>query len=111
MQINFTGHRLEITPALREYAISKFDKLQRHFDKISSIHVVFDVEKLRQIAEATLHVSKAELHASSESENMYSSIDSLVEKLDRQLIKHKEKLKSHRDYKEIPTDFSNTDEE
>jgi putative sigma-54 modulation protein len=97
MQINFTGHRLEITPALREYAISKFDKLQRHFDKITSINVVFDVEKLRQIAEATLHVSKAELHASSESENMYSSIDALVEKLDRQLIKHKEKMKNHRD--------------
>lgn len=99
MQINFTGHRLEITPALREYAISKLDKLQRHFDKITSINVVFDVEKIRQIAEATLHVSKSELHASSESENMYSSIDSLVEKLDRQLIKHKEKLKSHRDHR------------
>ena len=100
MQINFTGHRLEITPALREYTISKFDKLQRHFDKISSINIIFDVEKLRQIAEATMHVSKAELHASSESENMYSSIDSLVEKLDRQLIKHKEKIKNHRPAKE-----------
>lgn len=97
MQINFTGHRLEITPALREYTISKFDKLQRHFDKITSINVIFDVEKLRQKAEATLFVSKGELHASSESENMYASIDALVEKLDRQLIKHKEKLQNHRD--------------
>ena len=110
MQINFTGHRLEITPALREYTISKFDKLQSHFDKISSINVIFDVEKLRQIAEATLHVSKAELHASSESENMYSSIDSLVEKLDRQLIKHKEKMKNHRDHKD-PTGHFNPEEE
>lgn len=97
MQINFTGHRLDITPALRDYTISRFDKLQRHFDKITSIHVTFDVEKLRQIAEATLHVSKAELHASSEAEDMYAAIDSLADKLDRQLIKHKEKLKSHRD--------------
>ena len=97
MQINFTGHRLEITPALRDYTISRFDKLQRHFDKITSIHVVFDVEKLRQIAEATLHVSKAELHASAEAEDMYAAIDGLADKLDRQLIKHKEKLKNHRD--------------
>jgi putative sigma-54 modulation protein len=97
MQINFTGHRLDVTHALREYTISKFDRLQRHFDKITSIHVVFDVEKLRQIAEATMHVSKAELHASSEAEDMYSAIDSLADKLDRQLIKHKEKLKNHRD--------------
>lgn len=96
MQINFTGHHLEVTPALREYTISKFDKLQRHFDKISSINVIFDVEKIMQTAEATMHVAKLELHASSKSENMYSSIDSLVEKLDRQLIKHKEKLQDHR---------------
>lgn len=97
MQINFTGHRLEITPALRDYTISRFDKLQRHFDQISSINVVFDVEKLRQIAEATLHVSKAELHASSEAEDMYSAIDALADKLDRQLIKYKEKRSDHRE--------------
>lgn len=97
MQINFTGHRLEITPALRDYTISRFDKLQRHFDQISSINVVFDIEKLRQIAEATLHVSKAELHASSEAEDMYSAIDALADKLDRQLIKYKEKRSDHRE--------------
>jgi len=97
MQINFTGHRLEITPALRDYTITRFDKLQRHFDQISSINVVFDVEKLRQIAEATLHVSKAELHASSEAEDMYSAIDALADKLDRQLIKYKEKRHDHRE--------------
>ncbi len=100
MQINFTGHRLEITQALREFTISKFSKLSRHSDKITSINVVFDVEKLRQIAEATLHISKAEIHASSESDSMYSAIDSLVDKLDRQLIKHKEKMKNHREHKE-----------
>ena len=106
MQINFTGHHLEVTPALREYTISKFDKLQRHFDKISSINVIFDVEKIMQTAEATMHVAKLELHASSKSENMYSSIDSLVEKLDRQLIKHKEKLQDHRGTKGSLDDFA-----
>ena len=99
MQINFTGHHLEVTPALREYTTSKFEKLQRHFDKINSINVVFDIEKILQSAEATIHVAKTELHASSKSENMYSSVDALVEKLDRQLIKHKEKMQSHRDSK------------
>lgn len=101
MQINVTGHRLEVTPALREFTLSKFDKLQRHFDKITSINVVFDVEKMRQIAEATIFVAKGELHASAESPDMYSTIDSLVDKLDRQLIKHKEKLKNHRDHSNI----------
>jgi len=97
MQINFTGHRMELTPALRTFTQEKFDKLARHFDNITAINVVFDVEKLRQIAEATILVAKGELHASSESEDMYAAIDILVDKLDRQLIKHKEKLRHHRD--------------
>ncbi len=97
MQINFTGHKLEVTPALREYTISKFERLQRHFDHISSINVVFDVEKLTHTAEATIHVTKAELHASSEAEDMYSAVDLLTDKLDRQLIKYKEKRQDHRE--------------
>ncbi len=93
MQINFTGHRMEVTQALKSFTQEKFDKLERHFDKITAINVIFDVEKLRQIAEATILVAKGEVHASSESEDMYTAIDSLVDKLDRQLIKHKEKIR------------------
>ena len=97
MQINITGHRIDVTPALRAFTEEKFGKLERHSDHITAIHVVFDVEKLRQIAEATILVAKGELHASSESEDMYSTIDLLIDKLDRQLIKHKEKMHNHRD--------------
>ncbi len=97
MQINITGHRMDVTPALRAFTEEKFDKLERHFDHITTINVVFDVEKLRQIAEATVFVAKGELHASSESEDMYAAIDLLVDKLNRQLIKHKEKIQEHRE--------------
>ena len=100
MQINITGHRLEITPALKSFTHEKFEKLERHFDKITTINVMFDVEKLRQIAEATILISKGEVHASSESENMYTAIDILVDKLDRQLIKHKEKKIERRDHRD-----------
>lgn len=95
MQINITGHRLDVTPAIRAFTEEKFDKLERHFDHITAINVVFDVEKLRQIAEATVFVAKGELHASSESEDLYAAIDALIDKLDRQLIKHKEKIRDH----------------
>ena len=97
MQINITGHRIDVTPALRAFTEEKFDRLERHFDHITAINVVFDVEKIRQIAEATVLVAKGELHASSESEDMYAAIDTLVDKLNRQLIKHKEKLLALRD--------------
>lgn len=89
--ITFTGHQIEVTPALRQFATEKFDRLQRHFDRITSISVVFNVEKLESIAEATIKVPGNSLHASSSAEDMYAAIDELIDKLDRQLKKHKEK--------------------
>ena len=110
MQINITGHRMDITPAIRSFTEEKFQKLERHFDHITSINVVYDVEKLRQIAEATVYVAKGELHASAESEDLYSAIDSLVDKLNRQVMKHKEKLLGHRDHHN-PRDLHDTPDE
>lgn len=100
MNINFTGHRIDVTPALKNFTQEKFNKLERHFDKITSINVVFDVEKLRHIVEATIFINKGEVHASSEAEDMYSAIDLLIDKLDRQLNKHKGKILDHRNHRD-----------
>lgn len=97
MQISFTGHQMEVTPALKEFTTEKFDRLTRHFDRISRVHVTFGVEKLNNIVEATIHVPGDALHASSAHGDMYSAIDLLIDKLDRQLKKHKEKESGHRD--------------
>ena len=91
MQINVSGHHVEVTPALREYVNTKLSKLQRHFDHITNTDVTLTVEKLIQKAEASVHVAGADLFAACESEDMYAAIDLLTDKLDRQLIKHKEK--------------------
>ena len=95
MQINLTGHHVDITTAIREHVTEKMAKLERHFDNITSAHVVLNVEKLRHIAEATVYVCGAELFATAEDENMYSAIDAMIDKLDRQVIRHKEKLKKY----------------
>ncbi len=96
MQLNITGHHIEVTPALNDFVTSKMEKLERHFDNVSNVHVVLGVEKLRQKAEATLHVSGADLFAECTDEDMYAAIDGLIDKLDRQVIKHKEKTNSRR---------------
>ena len=95
MQINLTGHHVELTPPLHEYVNSKMERLERHFDHVTDIHVVLSVEKLRHKAEATLHVSGGTLFADAVQEDMYASIDSLTDKLDRQVKKHKEKITDH----------------
>jgi putative sigma-54 modulation protein len=91
MQINLTGHHVDITEALRGYVDSKFERLARHFDHVLNAHVILSVEKLRQKAEATLHVNGGKVFADSVHEDMYAAIDALIDKLDRQVLKHKEK--------------------
>ena len=95
MQIDVTGQHFDVTPALRDYITGKLERLERHFDKVTNVHAVLSVEKLRQKAEATINVSGASLHANAEDEDMYAAIDALVDKLDRQIKKHKEKLTNH----------------
>ena len=95
MQINLTGHHVDITASLREYVNTKFEKLTRHFDHINNVHVVLTVEKINQIAEATVHLTGTEIHASAENNDMYASIDTLVDKLDRQILKYKGKIQKH----------------
>ena len=95
MQISVPGHHVEITDSLKSYVDSKFEKLQRHFENITNVHVILTVEKERQKAEATVHVNKGNLFADDVKEDMYAAIDGLTDKLDRQLKKHKEKLTDH----------------
>ena len=95
MQININAHHIDLTDSMQDYVNTKFQKLERFFDHINNVHVVLKVEKVRQIAEATLHINNGDIHATAEDESMYAAIDSLVDKLVRQLNKHKEKLSSH----------------
>ena len=74
MQINLTGHHVDITDSLRDYVDTKFTKLERHFDHINNVHVILNVEKLKQKAEATLHLSGIEVFATSEHSDMYAAI-------------------------------------
>lgn len=95
MQLNITGHHIDITEALHEFITNKFKKLEQYSDRINQVNVVLSVEKINKIAEATLYVNGGELHATAEQEDMYAAIDGLIDKLVRQLNKHKDKLKHH----------------
>lgn len=91
MQINVSGHHVEVTDALRDHVNTRLSKLQRHYDHITKADVTLTVEKLIQKAEASIHVAGADLFSACESDDMYTAIDMMSDKLDRQLIKHKEK--------------------
>ncbi|MDQ3185752.1 MAG: ribosome-associated translation inhibitor RaiA [Pseudomonadota bacterium] len=96
MNLNLTGHHVEITPALRDYVTSKINRITRHFEQVIDVGVILSVEKLRQKAEANVHVRGKDIFVEADSTDMYASIDSLVDKLDRQILRHKEKNAARR---------------
>jgi putative sigma-54 modulation protein len=95
MQLNLTGHHVDVSAALRDYVSEKLGRLERHFDHVTNVNVVLTVEKQQQKAEASVNVSKGQLFADASSDDMYAAIDALIDKLDRQILKHKEKLTDH----------------
>jgi putative sigma-54 modulation protein len=91
MNLNVSGHHVEVTPALRGYLQGKLERVTRHFDHVIDAHVILSVAKLRQKAEVTLHVRGKDIHCACEEQDLYAAIDLLVDKLDRQVLKYKGK--------------------
>ena len=95
MNLNISGRHLEVTPAIRDYVISKLSRVDRHFDKVIESQVMLSIERLNHIAEITMRIHGKDIHCSASNENLYGAIDLLADKIDRQVIKVKSKAQSH----------------
>lgn len=100
MNLTISGHHLEVTPALREYVLTKLDRVTRHFDQVVDVNVLLTVEKntekeRRQKAEVTLRVKGKDIFVEQHHEDLYAAIDQLMDKLDRQVGRYKDKVQDH----------------
>jgi putative sigma-54 modulation protein len=100
MNLTISGHHLEVTPALREYVLTKLDRVTRHFDQVVDVNVLLSVERKkekerRQTAEVTLHVKGRDIFCEQSHEDLYAAIDQLMDKLDRQVVRHKDRVQDH----------------
>lgn len=95
MRIDISGHQMDITQALREYAQDKLGRLAKHFEQHLDTRMILSVDKLEHKAEATIHTPGKTLFADALAPDMYAAIDLLADKLDRLVIKQKEKVKDH----------------
>ncbi|ACL70395.1 ribosome hibernation-promoting factor, HPF/YfiA family [Halothermothrix orenii] len=93
MKITTYGKNIDVTPALKEYAIEKVSKLGKYFDgEPQEAHISMEVEKGRHIVEVTAYLNGLILRGEEESQDMYASIDGVLEKLERQVHKYKTKI-------------------
>jgi putative sigma-54 modulation protein len=98
MRIDVVGRNLEVTPAIREYAQSKADKLPRYFDGVQAVtvtvhkddrhkHGKFGVDMVIDVEKHANFVSHAQ------DEDLYAAVDQAFAKSQRQLHDFKERLK------------------
>ncbi|MEY3739354.1 MAG: ribosome-associated translation inhibitor RaiA [Pseudomonadota bacterium] len=95
MNLNITGHHLDVTPAIREYIQTKMTRVLRHFDHVIGTQVILSVEPLKHHAEITLHVRGKDIHCAASEQNLYASIDLLIDKVDRKVLQYKARTQDH----------------
>ncbi|MFC1478183.1 ribosome hibernation-promoting factor, HPF/YfiA family [Candidatus Margulisiibacteriota bacterium] len=97
MQITVRGHNVEVTDALKQYAVDKAEKIGKFFDNIQNTVVELNYSHTsskdkRQIAQITSFIAGTVVRAEEASEDMYASIDMVIDKIERQLKKYNDKL-------------------
>lgn len=105
MKYTIRGQKLEVTDAIRDYAISKIDKMEKYFENPDevSVKVVFSIRGREQKVEITINSINFDLRSEVSHSDMYAAIDLAVDKLEQQMRKFKSKLMS-RDRVEIVYD-------
>src|SRR4030067_899540 len=76
MNLNVSGHQLEVTAAIRGYVSIKLERVRRHFDHVIDAHVTLSTSKLGQKAEGTMHVSGREVHCTCAAPDLYAACSS-----------------------------------
>lgn len=93
MNITVNGRHMDITDALKSYAVEKVGKLEKYLPEGAEAMITLAVEKYRHRAEVLIKVNGILIQAADETDEMYSSIDKVLDKIERQVKKYKEKLK------------------
>lgn len=96
MKYTIRGQKLEVTDAIRDYAVSKIDKMEKYFENPDevSVKVVFSIRGREQKVEITINSINFDLRSEVSHSDMYAAIDLSVDKLEQQMRKFKSKLMS-----------------
>ena len=98
MQINISARHGHLSPGTQEKISDKVDSIGRLFDKITSMHVIVDLEhrdepsvELKILAE-----HHDEFIATVKADSVLTALDGVIDKVEAQVRKFKERLKEHK---------------
>ncbi len=93
--VNITGRNVEVTEAMKDYAIEKISKMERFSQRIISVHVIMEVQKLIHKVDIVMDVDNTKIKSSAISEDIYASIDEAAHKIQTQLVRYKQRIQDH----------------
>lgn len=96
MSVTVTFRHVRPTDALRRYAETKTQRLQKFVHRPIEAHVVLSVDKRRHVAELVVNADSMSFTATEETDDLYSAIDLAMAKIERQVAKRTTKRKDRK---------------
>lgn len=97
MEIRVTGRHVDVPDDVRDYVHEKLGRLERYYDRIHEIEVVFDHESEQFTAGVVVRAGHKHTFVASESgADAFALVDLVSDKLERQLTRAKQKERNHK---------------
>src|SRR5512146_1796747 len=97
MIVTVASRHMEVSQSLKTYAEQKAGKLEKYYDRIQEIEIIFDAGKDRMSVEVIVNAEHKNMFiARHEQEDAYACIDGCIDKLERQLTAHKDKYRNRK---------------
>src|SRR5690554_1233057 len=93
MQINISGHHVEITQGIRDAIENKYSRIQSHYPDIGPLAIILTVEKNEQRVETSTHFLGAPVSVHAVDSNLYVAIGESAKKLSAALSHRKGMLR------------------
>ncbi|HEW6528986.1 TPA: ribosome-associated translation inhibitor RaiA [Streptococcus pneumoniae] len=95
IKYSIRGENLEVTEAIRDYVVSKLEKIEKYFQPEQELDARINLKVYREKTakvEVTIPLGSITLRAEDVSQDMYGSIDLVTDKIERQIRKNKNKV-------------------
>ena len=104
MVVTVSARHMDVTPALKQYAEEKVNKLTKFYDLIQEIEVIFDAAKDQMGVEVIVNAEHSDVFIAHHNDgDAYAGVDGCVAKLERQLSDHKKRHRNRKHPDERPT--------
>lgn len=97
MDVKIAVRHADISPAMRDHAQDRADRMGTHFEFLTDMHVTLNFNAKRSEVEMIAHTRKGEqVVAIAQGDDMMLTVDAAADKMMRQLRQFKEMIKAHR---------------